>query len=165
MTNVRPSSTFLSVPRYTSAYIKTEKCNFEINSKAADLEPDPINSQIMFFRTDVEEHKKAQQEKRSIMNEFREMYNSTLPVKATETGSKTLLVSPKHRREEVKRLKESINKYVNLKEKCMFVNKRQRQLKIGYRDKIRDMIIRPKTSHINFFSSRKNEPPQKETIR
>lgn len=136
-----------------------------MNSRVADTDPDPINSQIMFFRTDVEEHKKAAQEKKSVMSEFREMYNSTIPVKVNGTDSKTLLVSPKYRREEVKKLRESINKYVNLKEKCMFVNKRQRQLKIGYRDKIRDVIIRPKTSHTNFFSSRKNEPSLKETMR
>lgn len=117
ITNVRPSSTFLSVPRYTSAYVNTEKCNFAIKDKPNQCEPDPVESQIEFFKTDPEEHKSAVKGKKDLMKQFREMYNNTIPVQLNGSDSKTLLVSPKFRREEVKRLKENINKYVNLKEK------------------------------------------------
>lgn len=43
----------------------------------------------------------------------------------------------------------------------MFINKRNRQLKFGYRDKIRDVVIRPKTSTNTFFSSRMKQSNNK----
>lgn len=157
MTNVRPSSTFLSVPRYTSAYVATENSNFEVQKRGRNQEPDPTQSHINFFKTDQTEREKALYQKKSLLKEFKQMYNSTIPTQVEDTESKTLLVSPKYRREEVKHLRNNLNKYVSLKEKAMFVNKRNRQLKFGYRDNIRDVIIRPHTSANNFFSSRKNE--------
>ena len=58
-------------------------------------------------------------------------------------------------------MKEKLNQYISLKEQAMFTNKRNRQLKYGYRDNIRDEIIRPKTTS-NFFSTRKTDKSRKE---
>lgn len=162
MTNVRPSSTFLSVPRYTSAYVMTEKNNFVVQKRGRNQGPDPTQSHINFFKTDQTEREKALYEKKSLLKEFKQMYNSTIPVQLGDGESKTLLVSPKYRREEVKHLRDNLNKYVSLKEKAMFVNKRNRQLKFGYQDNIRDVIIRPHTSTNNFFSSRKKDSKKEE---
>lgn len=157
MTNVRPSSTFLSVPRYTSSYIKREKCDFEIQHQVPDSDPDPFESEMNHFKAEMTTNReKLLNEKKQVVREFRHMYNSTIPAQLGQSDSKTLLVSPKFRRDEVQQLKQSISKYKNLKEQAMFVNKRNRQLKFGYRDKVRDVIIRPKTSS-NFFSSRIKE--------
>lgn len=58
-------------------------------------------------------------------------------------------------------MKEKLSEYINLKEQAMFTSKRNRQLKYGYRDNIRDQIIRPKTTS-NFFSSRKQAKHRRE---
>ena len=100
-------------------------------------------------------------EKNKVINDFQEMYNNKIPVKPISINSKTLLVSPKNRRDEVKRLKDNFAKYVELKQTSMFLNKRNRQLKLGYRDKIRDVIIRPKTSASDFFTSTTQNPRRK----
>lgn len=58
-------------------------------------------------------------------------------------------------------MREKLSKYINLKEQAMFLNKRNRQLKYGYRDNIRDTILRPKTTS-NFFRSRVEDSKRKE---
>ena len=155
MTNIRPSSTFLSVPRYTNAYVITEKNNFEIYQKDLNKDPDPTESKINFFDSDIPERQKALLEMSKVSKDFVQMYNNKAPFKINGTESRTLLVSPKIKREEVKNLRENFKRYMNLKEKCMFTNKRNRQLKYGYRDKIRDVIIRPQTT--TFFKSINNQ--------
>ena len=146
MTNVRPSSTFLSVPRYTNAYVLTEKNNFEIYKKELNNDPDPTESCLKFFDSDIPERQKALLEMSKVSKEFVQMYNNKIPFKINGIESRTLLVTPKVKREEVKNLRESFKTYMNLKEKSMFANKRNRQLKYGYRDKVRDVIIRPQTT-------------------
>lgn len=108
MTNIRPSSTFMAVPRYTSAYIATEKCNFEIQQKDTMKTPDPVESYIKVFDSDIPEREKALKEKGLLVNEFNKMYNNTIPYKVEGSDSKVLLISPKIRREEVKNLRENI---------------------------------------------------------
>ena len=100
MTNIRPSSTFVSVPRYTSSYIKRENCSFEDGQKFIGKDPDPIQSEINFFKSDINKRKDALKEKIKISEKFHQMYNSTIPTQMN--GSKTLLISPKQRRKEVR---------------------------------------------------------------
>jgi hypothetical protein len=110
------------------------------------------------FKTEMTTNReKLLKEKKQVVREFRHMYsNNTIPALLGQSDSKTLLLSPKCRREEVKKLKENLTKYNSLKEQAMFVNRRNRQLKFGYRDKVRDVIIRPKTSK-QFFTNRRKE--------
>ncbi|CAI2374110.1 unnamed protein product [Moneuplotes crassus] len=154
MTNIRPSSTFLSVPRYTTAYLIGDKANFYTSVKEPTRDPDSVESEIANFDSDKAQRKTALGTKNKILSDLGSMYNNTIPL-SPQTSN--FLMSPKERRKEVKEMKEKLSQYLNLKEQAMFVNKRNRQLKYGYRDNIRDQIIRPKTTN-NFFSSRK---PQK----
>lgn len=98
MTNVRPSSTFMSVPRYTTAYVNRETSNFEINLREPTKDPDPLESEINYFDCDKTNREKALKEKNIITKDLKGMYNNTLQFKS---NNKIFLTQPKERRKEV----------------------------------------------------------------
>jgi len=63
MTNVRPSSTFLSVPRYTTAYMKREFWDFDMVKKVETKDPDPEEWEVNFFKSDETEREQLLKEK------------------------------------------------------------------------------------------------------
>ncbi|CAI2373847.1 unnamed protein product [Moneuplotes crassus] len=157
MTNIRPSSTFLSVPRYTTSYLTGESANYYTSIKKPMVDPDRVESEIAHFDSEKTQRNIAVTEKSKIQKALGDMYNNTIPFTQNQ---KNFLMTPKDRRNEVKEMKEKLSQYIDLKQQAMFVNKRNRQLKYGYRDNIRDQIIRPKTTN-NFFSNRKIQEDRK----
>lgn len=66
--------------------------------------------------------------KKALLSTFTDMY------KSAESMDKHFLMIPKNRREEVLNLKSDMQDYNQIKNQCMLVNKRDRQLKGGWRN-------------------------------
>lgn len=98
MTNIRPSSTFLSVPRYTTSYLIGEDANYYTSIKKPMVDPDRVESEIAHFDSEKAQRNIAVTEKSKIQKALGDMYNNTIPFSPNQ---KNFLMTPKDRRNEV----------------------------------------------------------------